>query len=593
MHLNRSNQSFVQLATVTFSSVDYVVFIIFLGLSTAVGIFFYFRSKNTTEDYFIGNRQLGAIPMGISTGVSFMSTASLMGFPAEMFVNGYSYSIGILSGSLGLVFLSCLVANIVQPMRITSLSDYFMKRYNSKLLCNIAKFLVIMCMMHYMGVCMLGSVVAFNTLTGGQVSIIAALVIGGTVGICYTSLGGLKAVVWSDVLQSSFMLIGVIILVIKSITEVSGGMVTIIEENIRYERIHDPNWSFDPRVRHSMWALLFGNFVNWMTYVTQPAYVQRLGALRTLKDCYIASVIAGFIFVVLCTLSSWVGINIFGYYASIGCDIYQRGWAEKNDIIIYFVRDRLNHPGFQGLLLATLFAGSLSSLSSALNASSAILWDEIIKPELRFRVTEMRALLCSKVIVVMIGFLGMAWCYSLYSFGGMILQVSQSLDASVYGAYCGLFLISVSIAWINKKGAISGVMVSFLVTGFLGIGTLFYSRSGAQPMETTFQNCPQNISRNSSSLSEDFEEKGFLEELFSISYLYFSFICLSVNFCVALTVSLCTGRNKIKDPKELLPCCRRLRVCVGKSQEEEEEEATAEEQSDEKLETVSLTVKPV
>lgn len=570
MDVNGTNSTqIVQLAPVTFSLLDYLVLAFFLSISAAVGIYFYCRSEKTTKDYFHANNQLGPIPVGISSGVSFLSTASIMGLPAEVYVNGYSYIFTNISAPLGLMASSCLVGNIVQTLGISSPVDYFYARYKSRILCGIVKVVMVISTIYYGGVCMLGSVIAFTSLTGGQVSIVASLVIGGAVGIFYTSLGGLKAVIWSDVMQASFMLFGVVAVVIKSVVDTPGGMATIIEENRRYGHIHAPDWSLDPTIRHTMWALLIGKFTGWVAFPTQLAYVQRLGALRSKRDCYIGSAIASTIFLCLSLLPLWAGINIFGYYSYEGCDIYRRGWAEKNEILVYYVRDRLQYSGFQGLFLAALLAGSLSSLSSALNASSAIMWEDIIRPNLPFRVNEVRAVVCSKLLVVIMGVVSMLWCYGFHLMGQLIVQVGTSLDGSMYGAYCSLFLISTMIGWINVKGAIAGLVTSFVVMLWLAIGAIFGGNSSSPVMTSTVENCAMNVTDGGFTttpvMQENVNDKSFLDNLYSISYLYLSFFSWVLNLVVALAVTLCTGRNKVSDPRVLLPWCRRSRCCTGRA----------------------------
>ena len=126
MESNITNATLVRLAPVTFAALDYVVFALFLSVSAAVGVFFYCRSDKTTKDYFLGNRQIGPIPIGISSGVSFMSTASFMGLPAEMYVNGYSHTFTIIGAFFGFFLSACLVTNITQPLGIKSPNDYFL-----------------------------------------------------------------------------------------------------------------------------------------------------------------------------------------------------------------------------------------------------------------------------------------------------------------------------------------------------------------------------------------------------------------------------------------------------------------------------------
>lgn len=558
---NNDSSLLVNLADPSFGAIDYVVFAGFLCVSGMVGIFFSCRGQDTTGEYFFGNRKIQPIPLGMSAGISFMSAIALVGTPAEMYINGYSFIVAMFFGSLG-YFLACvLISYIVHPYRMTTLNHYYAERYNSKLLNYVANVMVIACIFHYMGTCMLGSVIAFTSITGGQVTIVMGLVIGATVGIFYTSIGGLKAVVWADVLQMSIMFLGILIVIFKSMTDVSGGMQTVNTLNLKYNRIHPPVWSPDFRVRHTMWNLMIGAFLDWSIWSGQPAAVQRLCSTRTRKDAYIASGVATLMLFAFSILPAWAGINVFAYYVSKGCDVYAAGWIKNNEIILYYVREQLNFPGFQGLFIASLFAGSLSSLSSGLNTASAMIWKDMVKPVLPFEVTEARATFISKLIVVAFGVLGMLWCYILNSFGGLIIQVSSSTSASMFGSYFSLFVVGIFVPFVNYKGAIAGLVTSFGVTLWLGIGSLMYGKPvSVMNMTTTTEYCNKTVVPEVTS-SLEIKERTPLENIYSISYLWLTTICLLISLLVSIFVSLCTG---IRSPSEvnenlLFPLYRRNR----------------------------------
>lgn len=499
---------------------------------------------------------MNPIPVGISTGVSFISAVSLVGVPAEMYINGYSFAISFVFEAIGYFLGLILVTHVVHPLRMSTLNEYLEKRYQSKVIVFCANVMVLICVFHYMGTCFLGSVIAFSSATGNQVSVPLALVIGGSVGIFYTSIGGLKAVVWTDVLQSVVMVGGVITVIVKSISDTPGGMATIIDVNKQYQHIHSPNLSTDLTVRHTIWGLSIGLMFNWGVWSAQPANVQRLCATKSIRDSYIVAGLATTIFLLFSFLPAWAGINIFAYYAHSGCDVHAAGWIEKNEIILYYVRDRLNLPGFQGVFVAALYAGSLSSMSSGLNAASAIIWSGMIKPNLKRSVSEIKATFISKIVVVVFGIGGMLWCYSLYLIGGLILQVSNATSASMYGSYFGLIILAFCFRYSNYKGAIAGLFVSFAFTFWLGLGSLLFGKSDVTNLPTTVATCASTS--NSSELPTPGKPEQHTRSIYSISYCWLGLICLGMSLCVSLLVTACTGPRTVDvvDPNLLLPLCR-------------------------------------
>lgn len=570
----------MQKAPVTFGIVDYVVFGGFLAISGGVGIFFSCRSQKTTNEYFFGNRHMKPIPVGISAGVSFLSAAGFIGLPAETYLNGYNYMIGTFFGSIAFCIGNMLIACVIHPLKMTNLNQYFAKRFKSKTILLMSHIMVLACIIHYMGLCMISSVIAFNGITGGQVSIVVALLIGFFVGIFYTSLGGMKAVIWTDVIQFGIMFIGVTIVLVKTIFDTPGGTAAIIAKNVEYSRIHAPNWSTDPTIRHTMWGMIIGAFFNWLIWSSQPASVQRLCSTRSQKDGYIVAITAGLVFIFFSFLPSWVGLMMFGYYASQGCDVHAAGWVKGNQIILYYVRDRLSFPGFQGLYVAAAYASSLSSLSSGLNAAAAIIWKDITQPILKVEVSERAATIISKVIVILFGLVSIIWCYTLSTFGALILQVGASIDSSIYGSYFGLFLLALFFRYVNSRGAIVGILASFSITVWLGLSSLLHGKHISSNLPSIVDSCtsyndttPLNITVSEVPRDEPFS-------IYNISYIWLSPISLSCLVMVSLMVSACTrpGNQKPVNPKYLFPLVRpgffkkKFKCCQPSCEKDEEDD---------------------
>lgn len=160
----------------------------------------------------------------------------------------------------------------------------------------------------------------------------------------------------------------------------------------------------------------------------------------------------------------------------------------------------------------------------------------------------------------------MMWSYVLISFGGMIIQVVQSIDASMYGAYFSLFLYAILFRYANSPGAVVGMICSFLFTLWLGIGSLLYGKSHVENLPTTTANCSAAEIMNFTVLTSPVnqlnktscgEERSFLDKMYSLSYLWFSTICIAVYLFVSLLVSACAKPDyEVVDPALMLRPCR-------------------------------------
>jgi len=200
----------MDIVTNQFGVVDYIVFAILIVTSIGIGVFFAIRDKrrNTTENYFLGNRKQGALPVGLSFVVTFQSSILILGFPAEAYAYGLQYSmqcIGVLAG----YFLAALIAvPIFHPLRITSVYEYYFLRYGTNSIRYLALTLGVIHYTFYMGIVMYGTALALESTAG--LPLWASIVLFSAAAILYTSLGGFKAVIWTDVFQSLVMLMGIL-----------------------------------------------------------------------------------------------------------------------------------------------------------------------------------------------------------------------------------------------------------------------------------------------------------------------------------------------------------------------------------------------
>lgn len=193
-----------------FGIVDYVVFGCITFVSLLLGIFFAIRDKrhNTAANYFLGNKKQKALPLGISYVVTFMSSIIFLGTPAEIYLYGIQYVTQLLGVYLGFVLSAVIVVPLYHPLAVTSCYEYYYLRYGSHLVRYLGVTLGTMFYILYMGVVLNGAALALKSTAGLPPWM--TIVIFSLVSVTYTSLGGIKAVIWTDVFQSVIMLAGII-----------------------------------------------------------------------------------------------------------------------------------------------------------------------------------------------------------------------------------------------------------------------------------------------------------------------------------------------------------------------------------------------
>ncbi len=191
-----------------FHPADYVLFVVMLLASLGIGIYSAFSGggQKTTTEYLMGNRQLSLAPVALSICVSMISANTLVGVPAETYGYGITYGLlGTLIPFSG-VILAFTVVQVIYPLEIISIHEYLEMRFKSPTLKWYGAVIQIILQILYVGTVLFGPAISFEVSTGipTWISLIAV----SAIGISYTAMGGMKAVVWTDTFQCIMMIAG-------------------------------------------------------------------------------------------------------------------------------------------------------------------------------------------------------------------------------------------------------------------------------------------------------------------------------------------------------------------------------------------------
>ncbi|XP_052788010.1 sodium-coupled monocarboxylate transporter 1-like [Mya arenaria] len=552
-----------------FETWDWVLFGLMLAVSAGIGIFYavkeYFNKNSNSSEFLMGGRNMQLLPVAISILVSFMSAILILGTPAEMYTAGTLYFMYLIGMVLAIIMSALIFVPLLYPLRLTSSFEYLELRFNSKVAKLTGTIIMIIQQILYMGIASYAPSTALEAVTGFPTW--ATIITVGCVSTFYTFLGGMKAVVWTDVFQSVIMVAGLLAIVIQGTLKV-GGLDTVWSINEDWHRIEFWDANFDPTVRHSIWSLVIGGAVGWMsTYGCNQASVQRYCAVATLKEsrCSVLLNIAGVI--ILMTVTSLAGVVMFAYYAQKGCDPLSNNQVDNsNQLVPYFVMEVLGYPGLPGLFVSCLFSGALSTMSSCLNALSAVTWEDIFKPLIGHRTSETAKTWIIKLLVLVYGAAGVGFAFIAKTLGGTVLQASLSFTGAASGPLLGIFLLGGLFPWANWLGCFVGGFAGLALPFWISIGAYNLPSSGYK-LDFPTDNCTvDEIMLNSTTTIKPVEELSGIQLLYTVSYLWYPSIGVATVIIVGLFVSLISGWEKEEvDPKYLIPFFDRLACCVPES----------------------------
>lgn len=537
----------------TFSVWDYVVFAGIILAAAGVGLFQAFRGRKetTSEEFLLGGRQMTAVPVAMSLTASFMSGITVIGTPAESYRFGSAYWIF----GFAYAIMSAISAEIFVPLfyrlRVTSAYEYLELRF-SRPIRIIGTSMYIVQTVLYTGLVIYAPALALNQITG--LDLWGVLVATGVVCIIYCTLGGLKAVIWTDVLQMVVMLSGFVAVIARGAV-LQGGLTKIWEDAGEGGRLHAFDFDPDPLKRHTFWSIVVGGSMMWAAiYAINQSQVQRYISCKTLghaKMSLYVNMVGLWITVTLAVLS---GLTMYSIYKN--CDPLSNGDVDTPDQLFpYLVMDILaDFPGIPGLFVAAAYSGTLSTVSSSITALVAVTVEDFILPVYK-DLTEKQVSWMNMSLSILFGgvCIGMAGVASLM---GSVLQAALSIFGMISGPLLGLYLLGMFFRTSNSIGGLVGMTIGLVLTLWVGIGGQIYPPTDEKtnPLPLTTAGCNNTIGQNYTTITpwsspvtltpEPDYRPPLADTWYSLSYVYFSLLGVLTTIVSGLLVSVITGGCK-------------------------------------------------
>uniref|UniRef100_A0A131YJZ3 Sodium/solute symporter culex quinquefasciatus sodium/solute symporter n=1 Tax=Rhipicephalus appendiculatus TaxID=34631 RepID=A0A131YJZ3_RHIAP len=576
----------------TFGAADYAVFTVMLVVSSLIGIYYRFTGdrQRTAREYLVANKNMSVVPVAFSLMASFMSAVTLLGVPSENYFYGTQFVVINIAYIFGTPIAAYVFLPVFYKLQVISVYEYLERRFGKATRLTMSATFVIQ-MVLYMSVVLYAPAVALSAVTG--ISKWLSIISVGLVCTFYCTIGGMKAVLWTDLFQSILMFLSMFAVVGVG-TYKMGGVYNVWNEALAGGRIEFLNFDPDPTVRHTVWTLAIGGiFVYVSLYGVNQAQVQRLMTVSTLKKAQLALFINWPIVSALSLVTSFAGIVMYANFRH--CDPLLSGKITKTDQVLpYFVMLNLGGvQGLPGLFVAGIFSGALSTVSSAVNSLAAVLLEDFVRPFCISQKTyDKHASLILKVLAFFFGVLCVLLTGLVEQLGG-VLQASFMIFGVVGGPLLGVFTLGLLCRRANQEAALSGLVAGLVMGFWIAIGATVY---GLKPeslpllddgcpmlsnvttaLTTTVSYVSENITTavmsisTESSVSDNATSVGviagerYILPLYRLSYQWYCGFGWLVVVVVGSVVALLTGGAKDVDPCCLSPLVTRNSSCRQRS----------------------------
>ncbi|KAK2889526.1 hypothetical protein QQF64_028298 [Cirrhinus molitorella] len=554
-----------------FSVWDYVVFAGLILFAAGIGLFQAIRGRkeSSSDDFLLGGRQMTALPVALSLTASFMSGITVIGTPAEAYLYGTPFWLFVFSYTIMSIFSAEIFVPLFYRLSITSTYEYLEMRYN-KLIRVIGTSMYIAQTALYTGMVIYAPALALNQITG--LNLWGVLVATGVVCIIYCTLGGLKAVIWTDVFQMIIMLSGFMAVIARG-SVLQGGLGKIWNDSYHGGRLETFSFDPDPLRRHSFWTIVVGGSLMWASmYSINQSQVQRYISCKTMTHAKLSLYINMVGLWVTVSLAMLSGLTMYSIYKD--CDPFtNKNVGATDQLLPYLVMDILgDYPGLPGLFVAAAYSGTLSTVSSSINALVAVTVEDFLKPAWPM-LTERQLSWINMGMSVFYGgvCIGMAGIASLM---GNILQAALSIFGMISGPLLGLYLLGIFFRCVNSTGGLSGLICGLVITLWVGIGAQLYP-----PLPEKTLRLPLSVDgciapeMNETTTSTPFTtilqtttskpRPDLADNWYSLSYLYFCPVGIIVTMVTGLIISAITGGCKQEKTRPELFIGKSDLICFG------------------------------
>ncbi|GJQ68454.1 hypothetical protein Trydic_g17033 [Trypoxylus dichotomus] len=528
-----------------------------LGASVLIGIYFgcFGKKQKTANEYLLGGKSMTVFPIAMSLIASHISGITLLAMPADVYKYGSTISVMF----IGIVLVCLLTAYISMPvfheLQLTSTYEYLMLRFDTRIRI-MASLLYNINIILYLPIVIYGPALAFAQVAPVNLHIVNPIIC--VICIFYTTIGGLKAVVWTDTLQFSAMIAAIFAVLYLGLTTV-GGLGNVFSRSYEGKRL-DIAFDVNPTKRDTFWAILIGWSINWIPQVAfSQGSVQKFLSLPTLSDAKKA--IGIFCVGIMFSKAASILTGLIIYAKYYNCDPFYTKHVKKDDQLLpYYVMDVAHHiPGLPGLFIAGIFCAGLSTLSAHMNSLSGIIYEDFVSFYVPEDITQKQISNILKIIVVIIGIISTILVFVVEHLGSLFALVI-SLSGITLGSTLGLFMLGMMIPSATSQGALFGSIASLFCMTFIVIGNQIYKAKGL----ITYAPKPSSIDGcliNSTLLPHNLKSLGEREDvlaLFRVTHYYYALIGTLILFAVAVPVSWLSDSKKPLDERLITPCMRWL-----------------------------------
>lgn len=436
--------------------VDTLILIIYGLVMIGMGVYF-LRKTKTSNEFMVAGRGIPAWAAGIAVMSAYTSSISYIAVPGKAFDDNWHPLIFALTALPVAWFVTKYVIPHYRKHKIISVYKYLEDKIGnwgrvyaslSFVLFMVGRTAVIL----YLSSLLLTSFV--------DVDIKTLILVIGIMTIAYTLMGGMEAVIWTDVMQSIIMIGGLLFSAYILTTEVFAEPDFLIQEAFDQNKFSLGDTSFSLSSRTIWVMIIYGVTENIRNLMADQNYTQKYSSVATEKKAKKSVWVAMLIYLPLTAIFLYIGTAMFAFYSGSG-NVLDPSIVKGDEVFPFFIATELP-TGLKGLIIAAILAASMSTVDSALNSSATVLYLDYFKKYFRPNASEKSSLGFLRFTTIAWGLLGIAFALLLIN-AQSALDIWWQISGIFGGGILGLFLLALFNVKLTPTQGIVSVVFSLLI----------------------------------------------------------------------------------------------------------------------------------
>ncbi|QHN03007.1 sodium/solute symporter [Granulicella sp. WH15] len=416
------------------------------------------RRQRTTDQYFLAERSIPGWAIGMSLLATIITSVTFIAYPGAAYAGNWSLLVPGIMFVLVIAGIGVVVVPFFRQVVAMSVYEYFGKRFGSGVRM-YSSFAFAMGHFSKMGFVFYLLALSVGGITGW--SLTKVIIVLGIITIFYTLIGGLEAVIWTDVIQGFVLWSGVAVsigLLLFSPRVHTGEVLHLIAAN---HKTSLGSMSFDLHTQTFWTMAIYGLFFYLQKYTADQTVVQRYLAATTDRAALRGIGMGAMLCLPVWTAFMFIGSLLWAFYRITG-EHLPKSITKPDQIFPHFMVTQMP-PGVAGLFMAALFGAAMSMLASDLNCLAVIVVEDFYGYLLPGR-TDRQRLRVGKVAVAVSGLLAIAVALRLSNSQGSALALYYLITAVVAGGLAGLFLLAFLVRKAGRAAGLIGIVVNLVFT---------------------------------------------------------------------------------------------------------------------------------